>query len=439
MTAADTAPPHRDTYIPCRRQDLMDLCLKSGKLDKNTAQQFQEFCALLAALYHFRFHQVSETIKQVYAPFDPNLDQTPERSKAELAEMKQTLVDQVRHLLEKANYNELSKGGLRRALEAQSLIDLHTQVNFDDFSQVLCYYRGDAKTTVATGRWFWKKEQDVPLFKRVVLLIHFKGQDYFEPEDERAPRRFTPGKAYVYFYKNIPQYDVELLFPNVETRMTWKDLAKLIVPALGAGVSILIRVLPQLLVILSAILLAVGFPEALDYFDTSEREVATLAPVLLAVGSLCVALGGFAYKQYSSYKTKKLTFQKTVTDTLFFRNLANNGAAFQLLLDLAEEEECKEVLLVYYHILISALLTVEKLDQQIEAWMQEHLDADVNFDVADAVQKLENLRGYLNAEDQGEGQPLLWQDDQQRCYVLPLEKALGILDQLWDNAFRYAL
>lgn len=448
--SATNAASGRDTFIPCCRQDLIDMCLQSGALDEAASQQFREFYALLSALYHFRFHRVSETIKQTYAPFDPNVDE-PRPAGGNLAEMRSTLLDQARHLLEKANYNELSLGSLKRSLQEKSLIDLHTEVNFDDFAQLLCYYRGNSSTTVTTGRWFWKRERDIDLFKRVVLLIHFKDAAYFKTDDadkDAALRRFTPGKAYVYFYKNIPRHDVELLFPNVKTRMTWKDIAMLSVPALGAAVSIAIKVLPQMLIVISAIMLAVGVPEALDYLNTNERDVYNLTPVLIAVGSLCVALGGFAYKQYSSYKTKKLTFQKNVTDTLFFRNLANNAAVFQLLIDLAEEEECKEVLLVYYHLLTSeTALTPEELDHKIEVWMQDNLGASVNFDVADAVQKLVGLKAHVPSRqqqtDEGQGQgdelALLHYDSQNRCHVLPLEKALAVLDHLWDNAFRYAL
>ncbi|MGB3614454.1 MAG: DUF3754 domain-containing protein, partial [Elainellaceae cyanobacterium] len=222
----------------------------------------------------------------------------------------------------------------------------------------------------------------------------------------------------------------------------------LIVPALAAGISIVIKILPQLLIVMGAFMLAFGFPGALDYFNVSEGEVYNLTPVLIATGSLCVALGGFAYKQYTSYKSKKLMFQKNVTDTLFFRNLANNSAVFQLLIDLAEEEECKEVLLVYYHLLTSeTALTTAELDQKIETWMQHTLGASVNFDVADAVQKLVDLKARMpgmqpqnsGAQSHQDELALLRYDSQNRCHVLPLDQALAVLDHLWDNAFRYGL
>ena len=95
-------------------------------------------------------------------------------------------------------------------------------------------------------------------------------------------------------------------------------------------------------------------------------------PILVATLSLGMALGGFAFKQYSNYKSKRIKFQKDVTETLFFKNLGNNDSVFQTFIDLAEEEECKEIILVYYHLLTSEnSLKPEELDARIEAWMQK--------------------------------------------------------------------
>jgi len=44
--------------------------------------------------------------------------------------------------------------------------------------------------------------------------------------------------------------------------------------------------------------------------------------------SLVVTLGGFGFKQYASYKNKKIKYQKNVTETLFSKNLASNTGAF---------------------------------------------------------------------------------------------------------------
>jgi len=62
-------------------------------------------------------------------------------------------------------------------------------------------------------------------------------------------------------------------------------------------------------------------------------------------------------KQYASYKNKKIKYQKNVTETLFSKNLASNTGAFHSYW-CRWEEECKEIILVYYHLLTSKVLSL---------------------------------------------------------------------------------
>jgi hypothetical protein len=45
------------------------------------------------------------------------------------------------HILERANYILLPESIVQRALGKKSLIDLKTQVDFDDFERFCCYYQ----------------------------------------------------------------------------------------------------------------------------------------------------------------------------------------------------------------------------------------------------------------------------------------------------------
>lgn len=62
--------------------------------------------------------------------------------------------------------------------------------------------------------------------------------------------------------------------------------------------------------------------------QAKKEDVKNIMPALIASGSLLVTLGGFAFKQYNSYKNKQIQFQKNVTETWFFRNLAINVGVF---------------------------------------------------------------------------------------------------------------
>ncbi len=440
---------NREAYIPYRRTDIIELCLKDGQLDAADAETFKDFCQILSAFYHFRFHKTLEMIKDNYVVFNPNADVQPvnEPSLDQYDEMEAKVVDAFKHILERANYIPLPESIMQHALGEKSLINLRTKVDFNDFSQVLYYYRGDTDKTIKVKKYFfWQEEKKIDIFERIVLLIKFKGAGYFRAKKSKKTKseelKFTPGKMYVYFYKNIPKHDVDLLFPNIETSMTWKDRLLFGIPAIGAAIPLILKALPNILLLIAAILLVFNAPSLVNSLNVEQDKLRNVMPILVATLSLAIALGGFAFKQYSNYKSKKIKFQKDITDTLFFKNLANNASVFQMLIDIAEEEECKEIILVYYHLLTSTKpLNPEQLDSRIETWMEEKLGTKINFDIHGPLDNLQDIRGKLSknikeAADAPEV-PLLSYDDQGYCHVLPLEDAKVVLDWVWDNAFQY--
>jgi hypothetical protein len=308
---------------------------------------------------------------------------------------------------------------------------------------MVCYCRGDVYKEVTRKKWiFWKKKEVLDVFERVAIFLSFKDADYFSQKKKQTrDRPFQPGQSYVYLYRNIPKSDIEFVFPNVEISMTLKDRLLLVIPAIGAAIAVIARALPQMLLIAGAILFFLDPPGFLEQFKARERDVQDLMPVLAALLSLLVVFGGFAFKQYTAYQTKQIKFQKNVTDTLFFRNIASNLGVFYSLIDAAEEEECKEIILVYYHLLTQPEpLTDRELDQQIEQWMQDKFGTIIDFDIQGPLQNLQQLRGELKTET-GKAianVPLLTRDPQGRCHILPLHQAKTVVDSVWDGVFQYA-
>lgn len=436
----------RGAFIPYSRTDLISLCIEDGQLADADVQKFRDFCSILSAYYHFQFHAFLERLKDNYAPFNPDADTKPrtEPTTEDLVSMEARVVADFQTILERANYIPLSRNSLQRALKKKSLISLRTSVDFNDFDSMVCYWRGDIYKIDYIKKLFRKIEKKIDVFERVVLLIKFKDLDYFANEKSNIEKlNFTPGKMYAYLYKNIPKFDIELLFPNVKTSMTWKDRVLLGIPAIGAAIPLILKVLPQLLLILGVILFVTVGPVDFKHLRVSEEQVRNIMPVLVAVLSLVVTLGGFVFKQYTSYKNKQIKFQKNVTETLFFRNLASNAGVFSSLIDSAEEEECKEIILVYYHLITSKTsLTPEQLDNQIEAWMDEKFGTKIDFDIKGPLRNLEAIRGKILKEGEDEASassiPLLAYNRQGHCHVLPLDDAKRLIDYVWDNAFLYA-
>lgn len=426
----------RQSFIPYRRKDLIELCIADGKISSSDAQTFRHFCEILSAYYHFQFHTTLENLKNNFAPFDPDADTKPLEpfSAQQLTDVENNLISDFVSVLKSANYENLNEDDLKKAFQEESLIPLNTEVDFTDFEngRVVFYHRGNTRETVQLRKWFFKKiDHTFDSFERVVMLIKFKEKDHFLRKKKKFKvLNFTPGKMYVYYYKKIPKFDLDILFPNVDVSMNWKDMLKFGVPAIGALVPILIKMLPNVLLIIGVILFLTIGPSAAEKWGAGEDTVKNIFPILTAILSMGFMLGGYAVKQYLNYKNKRLKFLKNVTDTLFFKNLDCNAGVFHRLIDEAEEEECKEIILVYYFLLTHNNLTKKELDDQIEKWMEEKFSIVIDFDIDKALQNMQNLKTENDTS-------LITISSRETCQVLPLDQANELIDYVWDNFFTY--
>jgi hypothetical protein len=94
------------------------------------------------------------------------------------------------------------------------------------------------------------------------------------------------------------------------------------------------------------------------------------------------------------------------------------------LIDASEEEELKETILAYTFLNKSQQpLTAEELDAEIELWFKRKFQLTLDFDVEDALKKLKKIG--------------LGTETNCKWKVLPLEKALVRMDEIWDGIFDY--
>jgi len=119
------------------------------------------------------------------------------------------------------------------------------------------------------------------------------------------------------------------------------------------------------------------------------------------------------------------------------------------LVDAAEAEESKELLLAYFILYVERDrdYTVEELDRRVEAWLRARFDVDVDFEVDDAVRKLIEkdliaervvepapvapARGGSAAEGSSNESPA----PRRILKVYDLPSSLRRLDEWWDNFF----
>ncbi len=114
-----------------------------------------------------------------------------------------------------------------------------------------------------------------------------------------------------------------------------------------------------------------------------------------------MALGGFVMRQWVKYQRQSLKYQIELNDNVYYRNINNNAGIFDYIIGAAEEQECKEAFLAYYFLHTApAPPTADELDGRIEAWLRDTFGVDLDFEVDDALAKLERL-GLLSAMASG--------------------------------------
>jgi hypothetical protein len=333
------------------------------------------------------------------------------KGKSELEQFKQTF----QKVLERGNFKEIDHQTIHEALANSDLVGLNLHIDFNDFQEYFMYARGLTKKKEKVKHLlFWKKEIEIEYYDRVVLYLHNSTEQHFHNKKvNTATLPFAPDSIVLKIFKRVPKNDLETIFPNAEPKMSLTDKLLLWIPAIGGGVPILsTKVIPALIKIEHA------------YKAGNLMHLQGIKNTLIQSGVALGVLGLYLFRQYKGYVNKKNNFKKMLTDSLYFKNLGNNGAVFHTLLDASEEEEIKECILAYTFLINQPHISAETLDSQIENWIQQTFSFSLDFDVYDALQKLEKI-GLANVQNN------LWS-------VLPLQEALIRIDKIWDGIFDFS-
>lgn len=422
----------RERFIPVDKGELVNRLSHSTLLAAEDRESYFLFSKLLDSYFHFEFHAKAESLNQNYLPFNPDSDKlaVQKYSLAESAAHEERLMSIFKGVLNQANYQQITEKDLSYAVNQESLLRLNLYVDFADFENQLVFRRGCQTLQVEQKKGLFKKETStITVYDRVALIIKYKNAAYFAAA-KREKLNFQPGTMIVKLFKNIPKGDLEMLFPNAQVRMKMKDKLLMGGIAVGAGTMVMLKAGAGLVAMAGILWLMTRSMIA------SGGEIPTLGPVeisgMVGGATALAAIGAFLFKQWNGYKNRKIKFMKTLGDSLYFKNLDNNAGVFYHIIADAEEEEFKEAFLGYLFLLRSkAGLTAAELDTAIEDWFMEIYATSINFEIADALDKLKRLKLCYTVETGQTGEP--------RWKALPLGDACRQLDQLWDDFFQVQL
>ena len=407
-----------ERFIPFRKQDIIDMCSQELTNDK-TVVSFQQFCQLLSSVIHFDYHALLESLKNNYAPFDPNADTqslTP-YSLEQREQCKKAFADNFAQILNAANFEKITEQDLQDALTEESLFKVRLEVEFDDFEQVVFYRRGETQLSETITSFWGLRKQTINFtnYDRVAVYITFKDSSYFEQKN-KSPLGFEPSSTIVKLFQNVPKADLEMLFPNSEVRMRPIDKVIIGASAVVGGAVVLVTKLGASIVLLAA-LFAFWLGWRAEHVEMTQQHFISFG---IGIG----VFAGFIFKEWSKFKNRKIKFMKALSDNLYCKNLDNNAGVFHTLVDAAEEEDFKEALLAYAFLLKSSTgLTASALDEKIEVWFMDKYQCQLDFEISDALEKLVRMQLVIIDKD--------------NYQALPLTQAKQCLDKRWDSLFDY--
>lgn len=422
MTEAPTpeTAAARDHFIPLRKPDIVSALKAIGPLPGATSDQnFTQFCEMVSHIFHFEYYHTLEHMRDSYFYFNPELsaDDRPKSLDQDAAYAE--LVENFEHVMQAANFEAVEQEEALAKDPNGRLSKVTLKINFDAYRDVRLYRRGVRRETLEEKQWFGFKTRryDAEIYENVVLFVAVQP----DPDKVKNQTRLPPGSVIIKFFRDIVKADIRTLYPNARVVMGWKDTLLLGGPAIAGLAPLSVKLLP----VIGLVFLALGGLFGIQSAIETDASEARLQQAVAALSGI-VAIGAFMGRQYGNYQRRSLKYQKLVADTVYYSNINNNTAAFDYLVGAAEQQEVKEAILAY-HFLARATepASQEALDADIEAWIQATFDVTVDFEVDDALAKLERL-GVATRDAAG------------RWSVRPLRDALTALDGIWDNYFQYA-
>lgn len=358
-----------------------------------------DLCDLLGATFHFEYLSRLEGLKDKYGTLDPDSDTQPIGSISLYSGDNPSgeFFEEFVELLERANFRRLDRAEFKATVGAVSDWGMNLDLDWSVFDRLEVFTRGELVTQLERRRPmnFYRREQiDIPVYQRLVVAFRF---------DETA-RSGDEDFVYLKLFKNIPKMELEMLLPGTKIRMTWFDRCKILLPTISGIIMTIMKIAKGALALAFA-------------------GVYGLLGLLGLVGGTI----GYGIKSFFGYLRTKEKYQLDLTKNLYFKNLDNNAGVLFHLMNEVEEQEFREAILAYFLLWKHAPevgWTEAELDLRAEAYLKTAADIDVDFEVNDALAKVQRL-GLTRQLTSG------------RYVAVPIDEALATLDRAWDSFFPY--
>ncbi|MBI3440095.1 MAG: DUF3754 domain-containing protein [Proteobacteria bacterium] len=411
--------PKADGYIAVRRAELAEGIAAADGLPQGEVGAFSDLLKLLDALLQYEAHERLEALKTLYDPLDPDAppmrrNVTPEALDA----FEAAFVD----ALTRANFAEIDHDTVQTREATKLLTGLSIKPSRAGIRRIRFFARGVRPEKVVLRTWggLGAREVEAEMMTDVVVFVGFKAETEVQRADKQAFARMRrgvrPGAALIKHFRNVATAELVTLHPGARPSMRPRDQVFLAAPAIVAGAPVLLNLWPALTVIFAVLAAYFGARGAIE--ESQLRRA-------LAAASGLIAVGAFVMRQRLKYETQTLRYQKQLADTVYFRNLANNTGVIDLVVGAGEEQDVKEALIAYWALRrAGGTLTKDEIDAAAEDFLRARFGIEIDFEVTDALAKLERLE--------------LIARNGENITAIPPAEALAKLDSRWDGLFKFS-
>lgn len=219
---------------------------------------------------------------------------------------------------------------------------------------------------------FSRTTLEEPTFERIIVVYRPGSQPSADrPEGDSTIR--------IKHFRNIPMADMEIVLPEKKTPgLTPSDWIKFLVTAVTG---------------------LIAFVSSLQF----KLSFSVITAILLA-------LLGYAAKVYFAWMESKKQYEEMIKENMYEKQLDSGRGTLLHLCDDVWQQEVKEAVLAYHVLRMQGPANKLDLDKACELLLTIDFGEEVDFDVGDAVEKLEKL-GIVSEDEEG------------RYHAVPLERA----------------
>ena len=391
----------RSQYIPISKSKIKKALLERVQLNQETRSELENLFKMFEVIWHHDLHHNLDALKEGYESMNPDVQSEIVYTKAELDSFLGTLDS----AMIDGNWAPVTTQELDEALEGEDVLAISLDVRFNEFKEMKLYKLGYHYDEIEVSSLYGLKKETktVKIFDKILTVLEFKDEDWFMEERKRKKHYLgDDGKGvHIRLFRDVPHLDMEVIFPNTSPSMRTLEKIKISAPLIGGVVSLGMKYIPIL-------------------FGGNSGSTS-----LSLIGGILTALGTYVLKTYTSYQKTREKFRSLVAKDMYFKGLANNESVLTYIVDMAEEQEVKEAICAYMFVLQSSIpVNEEQVDDQIEQWLKHTFGIDIDFEVDDALDKLEKMN-LLNIDENG------------FLSVEDLHSSLVIMDDYWDNLYNF--